>query len=470
MSDSPQSAAQAFAAAAAEERSLAGPYKDLRYLVIEDQAASRQTLRMCIQSMGGFSVDIAQSHGEGISRLKNHMPDVILCDYMLSTNRTGQQLLEELRRAEILPDQVVFIMVTAERAYEQVISAVELVPDDYIIKPFAPELLRQRLEKVILKKRAFARYYALKETHQWTGAIEELKVMLGNPALAKYRFDILRNHAEMLVRAERFEEAGAAYESIIDEHPFPWAKAGLARMLQKTERLNEARGMVEEVIRKVPRYFEAYDLKASICGDQGDYAEAQATLAAAAEHTPRNWGRKRSLSVAASRNGDFETARQVMEDVIANDTLKSSSMADYLDLARCAVEAGNGEAAMSLLVSISPSLQAKAGDEERISMECIAAIAEGGEGASRFDRMRSLIMRHPTFKVHTAIDVVRAALEFTDRQLANITAEKILSGPEARQGFKELLGIYRRHELEDAFRDLQKEVASRKLTSKHESV
>ena len=147
------------------------PYKALRYLVIEDQEASRQTLRMCIQAMGGFHVDMAPSHAEAMSRIKLRMPDVIVCDYLLGDHRTGQYLLEELRRSQALPDRVIFIMVTAERGYEQVISAVELVPDDYIIKPFAPELLRLRLEKVIQRKLAFARFYGLKEKRKHKPAL-----------------------------------------------------------------------------------------------------------------------------------------------------------------------------------------------------------------------------------------------------------------------------------------------------------
>ncbi|MGE5466875.1 MAG: response regulator, partial [Ignavibacteria bacterium] len=105
-------------------------YKELRFLVIEDQEPARKTLKMCIQAMGGFFIDVAVSHGDAIFRIRNNLPDIIICDYILGEGRTGQQLLEELRRTRMLPDRVVFLMVTAERSYEQVVSAVELTPDD----------------------------------------------------------------------------------------------------------------------------------------------------------------------------------------------------------------------------------------------------------------------------------------------------------------------------------------------------
>ena len=443
------------------------PYKELRYLVVEDQAPSRQTLRMCLQAMGGFSVDMAQSHGEAMSRIKLRMPDVIICDYILGNGRTGQQLLEELRRSEQLPERAIFIMVTAERSYEKVISAVELVPDDYIIKPFAPELLRLRLEKVIQKKLAFGRYYGMKEEHKWTPAIEELDAMLTRPKNTIYRFEILRNRAETYGRAGDTTRAIAAYEAIIAEHPFPWARAGLARMLNNNQRYDEARTLVEEVIEEVPTYFEAYDLKSEICTHQGDFEEAQAILAEASVMTPRNWVRKKNLSIAAGRNGDFDTAFGVMQDVTENDIFGDHSTA-FLDLARAAMTAGQDDVARNLINSAGKSSADKMSEETRISLECMAAVSEGGEaGLERFDRIRSLIARQPQFTVNIAIDIVRASLFFGDRQLANMTSEKILMGPDARQALLELLAIYRKHELEQPFRDLQREIVSRKLMNKH---
>ena len=53
------------------------PYKELRYLVVDDQAASRQSLKLCIQSMGGFAVDQADTINAAYHRIRGQMPDVI---------------------------------------------------------------------------------------------------------------------------------------------------------------------------------------------------------------------------------------------------------------------------------------------------------------------------------------------------------------------------------------------------------
>ena len=289
--------------------------------------------------------------------------------------------------------------------------------------------------------------------------------MLERPGCSNYRFEILRCQAETLVAADQVDDAIMAYTAILEEHPFPWAKAGLARMLTRRQEYDDARDIVEEVIDQVPGYFEAYDLKAQICTRQGDFITAQETLAAAAEKTPRNWARKKSLSIAASRNGDFVTAEAVMAEVVQNDSLGDHSNA-YIDLARSAMDGGHQAMAHRLLRTIPGKQGDKLDFEGRISLECMTAIGEGAAGQARFDRLRPQIVSHPRFAVGTATDVVRAALNFADRQLANLTAERILSGPDARQAFLELLAIYQHHDLESPFRDLQKEIASRRLMQK----
>ena len=440
-------------------------YKDLRFLVVEDQEASRKTLKMCIQSMGGFSIDIAVSHGDAIYRIKNRLPDIIICDYILGDGRTGQQLLEELRQTNTLPERVVFLMVTAERSYEQVVSAVELPPDDYVIKPFSPDVLGLRIDKAVQKKLAFHTYYSLRESNLLDQAVNELDDMQGREQSKPYKFDILRCRAETLASAGRTDEAQSAYEKIIDIHPFPWAKAGLARMLRLKDRLQDARVAIEDVIGMSPNYFEAYDLKATICSEMGDYGEALKTLEHVAARTPRNWTRKRTLSTVALQSGNVERAAAVMREVVANDVVGGNSLQDSLGMARCALAGGDVEAAKLAMLAVSPAKLNEIEGAERIEFECVLAILEGseGNGADRFDRIRRMIAEQQELPVQTSVDIVRAALAFFDRQMADQITERMLMGKQARHAFQPLLGIYKLHGLEEPFRSIQKKAATKRL-------
>jgi DNA-binding response OmpR family regulator len=443
------------------------PYKDLRYLVIEDNEATRQTLRLCIQTLGGFAVSQAQDHADALVRIRRELPDVILCDYILGEGRTGQQLLEQLRRNRELPERAIFIMVTGERAYERVISAVELVPDDYILKPFAPEVLRLRLERVIQRKKAFLHYYALREDGRDDDAIAELDRMVSTPGNAIHRFDILRAKAALQLDAGALAAAATTYQAIVDEHPFPWAKAGLARVYARHHRHDDARSIVDDLIEQVPNYFDAYDLKAEICTRQGAFEEALKTLATASGRTPCNYERKKAMSVAAGRTGDFERARAIMDDVVRNDQLGDHSVA-FLDLARSAMDAGDHGQAAALLARAVPQNDRSQDEEARLSRECMSAVMDEASGNERFDRIRAQIAQRKQYSVSAAIDITRAALHFSDLQLANLIAERILSGPDARQAFTELLAIYQHEDLEQPFRDLQKDIVARMVGRRRE--
>ncbi len=133
-----------------------------RFLVIDDQPMAREALRTIAQTVGAFAVEFAANYQDALYRIRNNTPDIILCDYILGDGRSGQQLLEELRRFNLLKDEAIFMMVTGEQSYEQVVSAVELVPDDYIIKPFSPDKLLLRLARIMAKKDFFADYYRKK--------------------------------------------------------------------------------------------------------------------------------------------------------------------------------------------------------------------------------------------------------------------------------------------------------------------
>ncbi len=442
-------------------------YRELRYLVIDDQEASRQTLKICIQSLGGFSVDQAQNFAEARHRIKSAIPDIIVCDYILGSGRTGQQLLEELRRSDRLPDNVAFLMVTAERSYEQVVAAVELAPDDYIIKPFSPEMLRTRMDRLIRKKIFFRHYYEHKQNDNFDRALTELDALASSDDSRLYRFDILRARAETLLKANRADDALTCYGEIIAIHPFPWALAGQARALRRLNRLEEANSAIDGVLAVAPSYFDAYDLKADICCDLGQFEQAQQVLQEISARTPRNWGRKRKLSSVAKLNGDFETAQRLIEEVIANDWIAGGvPMVDRIELMRTALAAGDRELARAKLAEISEKEREQLPPEQRLNLDCLEAmLMDSATGEKYFERMRAELGR-VELHAEASLDAIRAALCYSDRELADRLAKRLLTGTEARRAFHAMLDIFRQHGMEDHFRRLQRNVAARRLQQK----
>ena len=105
----------------------------LRILIADKHFSVRTWMREQLSVIGATSIAMAGNASEMMRMSRNVAFDVVICDHHLDDTRDGQQLLEELRRFNLLADESIFMMVTGEQSYEQVVSAVELVPDDYII-------------------------------------------------------------------------------------------------------------------------------------------------------------------------------------------------------------------------------------------------------------------------------------------------------------------------------------------------
>ena len=438
-------------------------YKNKRFLVVDDQPLARESLRAIAQTAGAFSVDFAPGYQDAIFKIRNNCPDVILCDYILGDGRSGQQLLEELRRFNMLPDETIFMMVTGEQSYEQVVAAVELVPDDYIIKPFSPDKLMLRLEKVAAKKEFFAGFYREKRKQEYEKALAILAAKKETEAGRAYRFETLRQEAEVHLAAGNAERAEAAYRGILEKYEFPWARAGVAKSLHHQNRLTEARAEIEKVVSSAAQYFDAADIKANICMAQGEHEEAQKTLDAVAKKTPRNYLRKRLLAEAAELNGDTETARAAMADVVANDTMPGAvSTEDQLTLARTHVGAGDLIAAEKVLVLMRESEVMNLELAQQASFSALLAVASPDKGKKKFAGLRPALVASPLPTV-SRVDVLRAALVVDDRELADGQARELMSGEDAKKVFGTVRKLYALQGRENDFREIQRQVAMQRI-------
>ena len=107
-----------------------------RVLLVDRHPPARDSLRLMLGALGVTSVHGAGNSAEVIRQVKGNRFDIILSDFVLDDGRDGQQLLEELRHAHLIPLGTVYMIITSERGYTNVVALAELAPDDYLIKPF----------------------------------------------------------------------------------------------------------------------------------------------------------------------------------------------------------------------------------------------------------------------------------------------------------------------------------------------
>lgn len=99
----------------------------------------------------GYRVVVASDGGAAIEQAAICGPDAIVLDMMMPV-LDGQQVLRRLK-ADASTTDIPIIMLTARRQERDIVGALELGANDYLVKPFIPDELMSRLARVIAARR-----------------------------------------------------------------------------------------------------------------------------------------------------------------------------------------------------------------------------------------------------------------------------------------------------------------------------
>ncbi len=331
-------------------------YSALRALVVDDYPGLRSALRLTLSTFGVTKIQLVSNAAEAIFQAKNKHYDFILCDFNLGEGRDGQQLLEELRHRNLISIETVFMMVTAESYYETVVATAELAPDDYMIKPFSAEILRSRLEGILLRKRAFRQVYRHFLEQDLEASILACDELIRSKP--KYAVDALRFKGELFVTLGRFEDAEILYQQVIKMRAIPWARLGLARALHLQKKEAAAEEELRDVLEHAPEMVAAYDLLSDVCLSKKDTTAAQVALEKGVAISAKTVRRQQKLGEIAYANGDLNVARTAFTHAVEKGRHSIFiTPADFGNLCRVQLEQGDMDGATDTLKKNKSTLQ-----------------------------------------------------------------------------------------------------------------
>ncbi|HLO94904.1 MAG TPA: response regulator [Burkholderiaceae bacterium] len=291
--------------------------QDACALVIDSNATSRSLMAAQLRELGVGTVRQSTRVKDARIILEHKAYDIVLCDYHFDgTDMSGQDLLDELRRENLLPYSTVFVMVTGEATYAKVAEAAEAALDAYLIKPYTSASLADRLSNARYRKRV------LKDIFE---AIEQQNFELAAQLCLK-RFEeraqfwlyAARIGAELLLRLNRLEDARQLYDAIIEAKTVPWARLGVARTELATGNLVAAKRTLEALIGDMPDHADSYDVMGRVQMEQGEITDALRTYRTASNLTPGCLLRQQRAGTLAFYAGERDEALKQLERAMIN--------------------------------------------------------------------------------------------------------------------------------------------------------
>ena len=115
-------------------------------LIVEDEPSQMELLSFNLNAEG-YDVLKAEDGEEGLLLFKEHDIDLVLLDWMLP-NISGLEVCRQMKRAKNSKD-CHLIMLTARGEEEDKVRGLDMVADDYIVKPYSVKELLARVRSGI---------------------------------------------------------------------------------------------------------------------------------------------------------------------------------------------------------------------------------------------------------------------------------------------------------------------------------
>jgi two-component system chemotaxis response regulator CheY len=120
--------------------------QSIQILVVDDYRTMIRIIRNLLKQIGYEHVDEATDGSEALTKMRGKRYGLIISDWNMEP-MTGYEFLKEVRADPALAPTP-FIMVTAESKTENVIAAKKAGVNNYIVKPFNAQTLKNKIDAV----------------------------------------------------------------------------------------------------------------------------------------------------------------------------------------------------------------------------------------------------------------------------------------------------------------------------------
>jgi Tetratricopeptide repeat-like domain len=220
-----------------------------------------------------------------------------------------------MRRAGQLGLGTVVLMVSSLASYHVVAQVAESALDGFIIKPYSVGDLEDRVLRAFVRKESLRDILDALDAKRYADglALCELRFKHRGP----HWTSAARIGAELAIRQGQMALAAAMFEAVINDRAVPWAKLGIARVLEATDHRAEALSTVESLLSSEPTYADAYDVMGRIHAEQGQFGAAITAYRQASQITPQSVVRAQKYGILSHYAGNQDEAMAALERAVA---------------------------------------------------------------------------------------------------------------------------------------------------------
>ncbi len=119
----------------------------IKFLVVDDSPTMRRIVINALKNIGYTDIVEAEDGKDALAKLYSEKIDFIITDWNMP-NMTGLELTKAVRSDPNFAN-IPILMVTTRGMKQDVLEALEARVNNYIVKPFTPQVLKEKIEQIL---------------------------------------------------------------------------------------------------------------------------------------------------------------------------------------------------------------------------------------------------------------------------------------------------------------------------------
>ncbi len=120
--------------------------EDKKVIFVEDSPTMRRIIMNSLNKIGINQIIEAENGVDALEKISDQEVDMVITDWNMP-EMNGEELVKELRASSKYKETPI-LMITTRGMQDDVMSAIKMGVNGYIVKPFTPEVLKKKMGEI----------------------------------------------------------------------------------------------------------------------------------------------------------------------------------------------------------------------------------------------------------------------------------------------------------------------------------